>query len=93
MFRTAGVASPSDDVLVTYADLDVLIDACGLSPQEGKIVHWLMEGYGLSDIANHMKIRTSVAEEAYSSAVGKIIAENTRRWRKVYARKESVAEI
>lgn len=93
MFHTSGVASPSEEVLTTYADLDILIDACGLSPQEQKIVGWLMEGYGLSDIANHMKIRTAAAHEAYDNAVNKIVAESVRRWRKVYARNNADAEI
>jgi len=48
-----GVFPFSEPVLVTYIDLDRLIERALLSKAERKIVHWLMCGYAFDDIANH----------------------------------------
>ena len=51
--NTDGVFALNEDVICIYADLDSLIQRAGLSKQEQLTVDLLMNGYTLTDIAEH----------------------------------------
>lgn len=69
-----------EDILCIYIDLESLIEACGLSPTESKIVQDLMYGYSISDIAEHYKVARQTCDTMFHRAVDKIVKENDRRW-------------
>ncbi len=75
----------NDDVLCVYIDLDRMIDTAGLSPMEGQIVSLLMEGYALSDIADHFGHARQTAGVMFDRAVEKIVEANNAAWEAVYS--------
>lgn len=77
---TEGVFPLDEDVICTYIDLDDLIENAGLSETERKIVRYLMEGYGISDIAEYLGHARQTSEEMFARAVDKIVAKNNARW-------------
>ena len=72
-----------EDILCIYIDLESLINACGLSPTEKRIVRDLMYGYSISDIADHYKVTRQTCDTMFHRAVDKIVKENNRRWTEV----------
>lgn len=85
--------SPSGDmefrepVFVTYADLDVLISSCGLSPPQRQVVDLLMLGYTKKEIADLRDDLPQSIEVHFNRAINRIIKENNRRWASVYIKK------
>ena len=79
-----GVFPFSEPVLVTYIDLDMLIQEAKLSKSEWKIVSWLMQGYIASDIATHYGITRQSVGVLLKRAVDKICEANNKRWRDAY---------
>jgi len=77
---TNGTPVVVEDVLCIYIDLDSLIETCGLSPTEGKIVQDLMYGYTISDIAEYYKVARQTCDTMFHRAVDKIVRENNKRW-------------
>ena len=75
-----GVFPFSEPVLCTYIDLDMLIDEAGLSRTEYKIIRWLMEGYAMSDIAEHHGTTARHVGILFNSAVKKICEADVQRW-------------
>ena len=67
----------SEPVTVTYMDLDRLIDTCGLSGEEMKIVDLLMRGWTKSDIDELLNIDSAAI---LNSAVDKIVEQNEYEW-------------
>lgn len=67
----------SEPVTVTYMDLDRLIDTCGLSDEEMKIVDLLMRGWTKSDIDELLDIDSAAI---LNSAVDKIVEQNEYEW-------------
>ena len=63
----------SEPVTVTYMDLDRLIDTCGLSDEEMKIVDLLMRGWTKSDIDELLDIDSAAI---LNGAVDKIVEQN-----------------
>lgn len=87
VLATEGVFPLDEDVLCTYMDLDALIDAAGLSETEAKIVDFLMQGYGLSDIADYLGHARQTSDTMLERAVEKIVAANNQRWDECYGEK------
>ena len=81
---TAGVFPFSEPVLATYLDLDQLIESAPLTKAERQIVHWLMEGYTGTDIADHYGTTKKHVTILFGSAAQKIAEENNRRWFECY---------
>ena len=85
--------SPSGDmdfrepIFVTYADLDSLIESCGLSKHQRQVVDLLMLGYTKKDVADLRHDLQQTVEVHFNRAVRRIIKENNRRWASVYAKK------
>lgn len=77
-----GVFPFSEPVLVTYMDLDTLIEATPLTKAENKIVHWLMRGYGMDDIAEHYGTTKEHVKILFFSAVRKICGQEDECWKK-----------
>ena len=75
-----GVAPMSEPITVTYLDLDRLIDTCGLTESERKIVELLMQGYTKPDIREMTKAEASMISKLYNSAIEKIVEQNECEW-------------
>lgn len=76
-----------EPTLSTYIDLDLLIDTCGLSVQQQKIVSQLMNGYGMTDVAGCLNITHQAAKVQYQRALQKIASRNEQKWLEVYTKK------
>jgi len=77
---TNGTPEVVEDIVCIYIDLDSLIESCGLTPGENRVVQNLMMGYALSDIAEHYGVTRQTCSVLLKRAVEKIVAENDRRW-------------
>ena len=80
VLTTDGVFALNEDVVCIYADLDSLIDRCGLSEQERLTVDLLMKGYMLSDIADHYGKSLQNFQILLKRAVKKIVKQNNTDW-------------
>lgn len=83
-----GAFPMQDDVVCIYTDLDRLIQNAGLSPLEDQVVGFLMEGYTLSDIADHLGHARQTAGVVLDRAVDKIVAANNAQWEAVYSERK-----
>ena len=81
---TAGVSLFSEPILCTYLDLERLINTCGLSPAEQKTVDYLMLGYMVADIADHLGKTRQTIETLLKRAVAKICTRNNELWAETY---------
>lgn len=75
-----GVFPFSEPVLVSYMDLDMLIEAAPLAKSERKVLAWTMRGHSLDDIGERYGCAASTVLAKLKSAVLKICALNDRRW-------------
>lgn len=78
-----------EPVFLTYVDLDRLIDQCGLSRMQHKVVKVLMDGYSLTDCAEMLGIQKQIADIHLNRAVEKITAQNNRIWASVYCKEKA----
>ena len=78
--NTDGVFALNEDVICIYADLDSLIQRAGLSKQEQLTVDLLMNGYTLTDIAEHYQKSRQNFEILLNRAVRKIVKRNNADW-------------
>lgn len=74
----------NEDVLCLYADLDSLIERCGLSVAEQQAVDYVMKGYALSDIAENFGKTRQTLEIFFARAVKKIVKQNNADWEKTH---------
>jgi hypothetical protein len=81
-----GVFPFSEPVLVTYMDLDTLIEATPLTKAENKIVHWLMRGYGFTDIADTYGISKQSVFILLKRAAEKISKTERAIWESAYVK-------
>lgn len=80
VLTTDGVFALNEDVLCIYADLDSLIERCGLSDQERLTVDLLMKGYIISDIAEYYGKSRQNFEILEKRAIKKIVKQNNADW-------------
>ena len=66
--------------MCVYADLDSLIERAGLSEQERLTVDYLMQGYIITDIAEHFGKSRQNFEILFGRAVEKIVNRNNADW-------------
>lgn len=52
-----------------------------------KVVDFLMQGYGLSDIADYLGHARQTSDTIFDRAVEKIVQQNNRRWEECYGDK------
>lgn len=81
---TAGIPTMYEPVYCTYLDLDRLIDTCGLSDGQRRIVDDLMSGYTLTDIAVAQGCAQQTVDVQYRRAVAKITRRNEEVWASTY---------
>lgn len=67
-------------MLVTYIDLDRLIEAADLTGAERRIVGYLMDGYSIPDIAQRYGKVRQVIDRVLDNAVAKICEADRRCW-------------
>lgn len=77
-----------EPIFCTYADLDQLIDTCGLSDGERKIIDALMAGYTITDLAEICGWQKQTVDVQYRRALAKIVEQNDRNWTQVYTQKK-----
>lgn len=78
-----GSFSLDEDAICVYADLDSLIARAGLSDGEMQTVKLLMQGYILSDIADHYGKQRQTFDVLFRRAVKKIVSRNNADWEAV----------
>lgn len=76
----SGIPDFSENVICTYADLDVLIANAKLSPGESFVVGQMMAGYSLTDIAEKYGSCAQAYRGMFNRAVEKIVAEHDENW-------------
>lgn len=77
-----GVAPMSEPITATYIDLDRLIDTCGLTDSERKVIELLMQGYTKSDIKDMAHVEMPVVTKLYDAAIEKIVERNNFEWKR-----------
>ena len=75
-----GAFALNEDALCIYADLDFLLERCGLSDWERITVDWVMQGYSLYDIAEHYGKTRQNFEILLKRAVKKVVKQNNADW-------------
>lgn len=81
------MAEMYEPVFLTYVDLDRLIEQCGLSKAQRKVIGVLMAGYCITDCAEMLGIQKQVVDTYLNRAVEKITVQNDKDWEKVYCEK------
>lgn len=76
-----GVFPFSEPVLVTFIDLDNLIEQAPLTRAERKVVGWLMLGYAEADIADHCGTTLPHVRTLLACAVDKIVEQENKNWK------------
>lgn len=76
-----GVFPFSEPVLVTFIDLDHLIEQAPLTRAERRVVGDLMLGYAEPDIADHYGTTLSHVRTLLASAVDKIVEQENKNWK------------
>lgn len=69
-----------EDAICVYAALDSLIKRAGLSDGEMLTVKLLMQGYILTDIAEHYGKQRQTFNVLFNRAVKKIVRRNNADW-------------
>lgn len=76
----SGVPDFSEDVVCTYADLDILISKAKLSKGERFVLDQMMAGYSLIDIANKYGSCAQSYRGMFNRAVEKLVQEHNENW-------------
>ena len=76
-----GVFPFSEPVLVTYIDLDELIEQAPLTRAERRIIDYTMRGYADPDIAEHYGTTVQHVRTLFAGAVEKIVATENKNWK------------
>lgn len=78
---TAETIKLNEEVLITYADLDKLIEDCNFSTQERDIIRMTEDGYTSREIGFELNIFPSTIQGRLRTIYKKILEENKRKWR------------
>ena len=73
-----GVFPFSEPVLVSYMDLDMLIEAAPLAKSERKVLAWTMRGHSLDDIGERYGCAASTVLAKLKSAVDRMQSKKFR---------------
>lgn len=79
----------SEPISVSYLDLDRLIETCGLTESQRKVVDLLMKGWTEREIADEAKCTRDRVTKLLKRAVSKIIAQNDAEWHR-FAEKQKI---
>lgn len=78
----SGAGSISEEVLVTYASIDVIIERLNLSEQQLRMLKMIGEGYTHEEIASTLKLNSKVISRRLKTIYRHIVKENERAWKK-----------
>lgn len=82
---SVGSVDTSESILLTYVDLDWLIEHTKLSKAEKAVVELVMRGWTITDIASEYEQRWESINSYFKRAVKKIVQTNNDRWADFYA--------
>lgn len=77
---SVGSVDTSESILLTYVDLDWLIEHTKLSRAEKAVVELVMRGWTITDIASEYEQRWESINSYFKRAVKKIVQTNNDRW-------------
>ena len=82
---SVGSVDTSESILLTYVDLDWLIEHTNLSKAEKAVVELVMRGWTITDIASEYEQRWESINSYFKRAVKKIVQTNNDRWADFHA--------
>ena len=82
---SVGSVDTSESILLTYVDLDWLIEHTKLSKAEKAVVELVMRGWTITDIASEYEQRWESINSYFKRAVKKIVRTNNDRWADFHA--------
>ena len=82
---SVGSVDTSESILLTYVDLDWLIEHTKLSRAEKAVVELVMRGWTITDIASEYEQRWDSINSYFKRAVKKIVQTNNDRWADFHA--------
>ena len=82
---SVGSVDTSESILLTYVDLDWLIEHTKLSRAERAVVELVMRGWTITDIASEYEQRWESINSYFKRAVKKIVQTNNDRWADFHA--------
>lgn len=82
---SVGSVDTSESILLTYVDLDWLIEHTKLSKAERAVVELVMRGWTITDIASEYEQRWESINSYFKRAVKKIVQTNNDRWADFHA--------
>lgn len=82
---SVGSVDTSESILLTYVDLDWLIEHTKLSKAEKAVVELVMRGWTITDIASEYEQRWESINSYFKRAVKKIVQTNNDRWADFHA--------
>lgn len=77
---SVGSVDTSESILLTYVDLDWLIEHTKLSKAEKAVVELVMRGWTITDIASEYGQKQQSIDSYFKRAVKKIVQTNNDRW-------------
>lgn len=77
---SVGSVDTSESILLTYVDLDWLIEHTKLSRAEKAVVELMMRGWTVTDIASEYDRPQTTISSLFGRAVKKIVQTNNDRW-------------
>lgn len=82
-FDVTGVKAVNQEVVATYASLEMLIDKCGFSEQQLLLIKMVEQGYTHREIGQATNMDFQNVKKALKTVYKAIVKENERQWRKV----------
>lgn len=82
---SVGSVDTSESILLTYVDLDWLIEHTKLSRAEKAVMELVMRGWTITDIASEYEQRWESINSYFKRAVKKIVQTNNDRWADFHA--------
>lgn len=85
---SVGSVDTSESILLTYVDLDWLIEHTKLSRAEKAVVELVMRGWTITDIASEYDRPQTTISSLFGRAVKKIVQTNNGRWADFHTRQQ-----
>lgn len=81
-FDVTGVKAVNQEVVATYASLEMLIEDCKLNEQQRKMLKLIEQGYTHREIAEILGVDDGNVSKALQAIYRAIVKENEWQWRK-----------
>lgn len=82
VFDVTGVKAVNQEVVATYASLEMLIKECKINDQQRKMLKLVEQGYTHREIADEIGIEFQNVSKALQTIYKAIVKENEWQWRK-----------